>query len=109
MMVLHCIRRFPMTSTTVGLDLARNVFHVADASGCTIDGTRLTRREFLPFFKALSPCLIGIEACATARNRARQVQGLGHEVRLIPPSQVKPCMRRGAKNDSSALLPYVRL
>jgi len=51
------------TPTTVGLDLAKNVFHVhvADASGNAIDCTRLTRRELLPFFKTLPPCLVGIE------------------------------------------------
>tara|TARA_R100001377_G_C3142205_1_gene93120 strand:+ start:194 stop:427 length:234 start_codon:yes stop_codon:yes gene_type:complete len=65
MMVPRCIRSFAMTPTptTVGLDLAKNVFHVhvADASGNAIDCTRLTRRELLPFFKTLPPCLVGIE------------------------------------------------
>ncbi len=76
-----------MTPTTVGLDLAKNVFHVhvADAYGATIDSKRLTRRELLPFFKSLSACLVGIEACATAHNWARRLQGFGHDVRLIPP------------------------
>lgn len=92
-----------MTPTTVDLDLAKNVFHVhvADASGCTIDSKRLSRRELLPFFETLTACLIGIEACATAHNWARQLQGLGHEVRLIPPGYVKPYVRRGAKNDAA--------
>lgn len=59
-----------MTPATVGLDLAKNVFHVhvADAFSKTLDSKRLTRRDLLPFFKALPPCLIGIEACATAHN-----------------------------------------
>ncbi|MEL6682218.1 MAG: IS110 family transposase, partial [Pseudomonadota bacterium] len=92
-----------MTPTTVGLDLAKNVFHVhvADALGHTIDSKKLARRELLPFFEALPPCLIGIEACATAHNWARQLQGFGHDVRLIPPGYVKPFVRRGAKNDAS--------
>ena len=66
-----------MTPTTVGLDLAKNVFHVhvADATGRAIESKRLTRRELLPFFKALPPCLIGIEACATAHNWAPTVIG----------------------------------
>lgn len=92
-----------MNPATVGLDLAKNVFHVhvADASGRTLDSKRLKRRELLPFFKALPSCLIGIEACATAHNWARQLQGLGHDVRLIPPGYVKPFVRRGAKNDAT--------
>ncbi|MEO0712303.1 MAG: IS110 family transposase [Pseudomonadota bacterium] len=92
-----------MTPATVGLDLAKSVFHVhvVDASGCTIDSRRLTRRELPPFFEASSACLIGIEACATAHNWARQLQRLGHDVRLIPPGYVKPYVRRGAKNDAA--------
>jgi len=92
-----------MTPATVGLDLAKNVFHVhvTDASGRTLDSKRLTRRELLPFFKALPPCLVGIEACATAHNWARQLLGVGHDVRLIPPGYVKPFVRRGAKNDAT--------
>lgn len=92
-----------MTATTVGLDLAKNVFHVhvADATGATLDTRRLTRRELLPFFEALPRCLVGLEACATAHNWARQLQRLGHDVRLIPPGYVKPYVRRGAKNDAA--------
>lgn len=85
-----------MTPTTAGLDLAKNVFHVhvADESGKAIESRRLKRKELLPFFKALSPCLIGIEACATAHNWARQLSEIGHDVRLIPPGYVKPFVRR---------------
>jgi transposase len=92
-----------MTPAVIGLDLAKNIFHVhiADVSGRTLDSKRLTRRELLPFFESLSSCLIGIEACATAHNWARQLQGFGHDVRLIPPGYVKPYVRRGAKNDAS--------
>lgn len=92
-----------MTPTTVGLDLAKNLFHVhvADATGRAIESKRLTRRELLPFFKALPPCLIGIEACATAHNWARQLLEIGHDVRLILPGHVKPFVRRGAKNDAT--------
>lgn len=81
-----------MNPATVGLDLAKNVFHVhvGDAFGKTLDSKRLTRRDLLPFFKALPSCLIGIEACATAHDWARQLQELGHNVRLIPPAYVKP-------------------
>lgn len=92
-----------MTPATVGLDLAKNVFHVhvADASGRALDSKRLTRRELLPFFEALPSCLIGIEACATAHNWARRLLELGHDVRLIPPGYVKPFVRRGAKDDAT--------
>ena len=92
-----------MNPATVGLDLAKNVFHVhvADALGKTLDSKRLARRDLLPFFKALPSCLIGIEACATAHNWARQLQELGHNVRLVPPAYVKPFVRRGAKNDAT--------
>ncbi len=92
-----------MTPSTVGLDLAKNVFHVhvADVSGKTICSKRLTRRNVMPFFKDLPPCLIGIEACATAHNWARQLLEIGHEVRLMPPGYVKPFVRRGAKNDAT--------
>lgn len=92
-----------MTPSTVGLDLAKNVFnvHVADASGGTISSQRLTRREMMFFFEAFSRCSIGIEACATAHNWARQLRGLGHDARLIPPGYDKPYVRRGAKNDTA--------
>lgn len=92
-----------MTPTTVGLDLAKNVFHVhvADASGSVIASQRLTRRDLLPFFEALPACLVGIEACATAHNWARRLQAIGHDVRLISPDHVKPYVRRGAKNDAT--------
>lgn len=92
-----------MTPTTVGLDLAKNVFyvHVADAAGHTIDSKKLTRCGLLPFFEGLPSCLIGIEACASAHNWARQLEVLGYDVRLIPPGYVKPFVRRGAKNDAS--------
>lgn len=92
-----------MTPAVVGLDLAKNVFHVhvSDASGATIASKRLTRRELLAFFEALPACLVGIEACATAHNWARQLQRFGHDVRLIPPGYVKPYVRRGAKNDAT--------
>ena len=92
-----------MTPTTIGLDLAKNVFHVhvADAAGHTICSKRFSRRELLRFFKSLPPCLIGMEACATAHNWARQLLEFGHDVKLIAPNYVKPYVRRGAKNDAA--------
>ncbi len=92
-----------MTPTVIGLDLAKNIFHVhvVDTSGAAIASKRLTRRELLPFFEAMPPCLVGIEACATAHNWARRLALFGHDVRLIPPAYVKPYVRRGAKNDAA--------
>lgn len=92
-----------MTPTSVGLDIAKNVFHVhvADASGSLVSSQRLTRQNLLPFFEALPPCLVGIEACATGHNWARRLQALRHDVRLIAPEHVKPYVRRGAKNDAT--------
>ena len=89
-----------MKVTTVGLDLAKNVFqvHGVDAEGRVVLRKRLRRVELIPFFANLSPCLIGIEACATAHHWARELKDLGHEVKLMPPAYVKPYIKRG-KND----------
>jgi transposase len=61
---------------------------------------QLRRSRILPFFEKLPPCLVGIEACATAHHWARQLIGLGHEVKLMPAHYVKPYVKRG-KNDAS--------
>lgn len=92
-----------MEIATIGLDLAKHVFHVhaADGSGEAVLRRRLSRRELLPFFASVRPCLVGIEACATAHHWARQLRAQGHDMRLIPPAYVKPYVRRGAKNDAS--------
>ena len=67
--------------TTIGLDLAKNVFqvHGVDAEGNVVVRRQLRRSRVLPFFKALAPCLVGIEACATAHHWARQLIELGFE------------------------------
>lgn len=85
---------------TVGLDIAKSVFqvHGIDAAGAVIIQRRLSRSRLLPFFEKLPSCLIGIEACATAHYWARQLKGLGHQVRLLPPAYVKPYVKR-QKND----------
>ncbi|UVK48322.1 IS110 family transposase (plasmid) [Mesorhizobium sp. AR07] len=90
-----------MTITTIGLDLAKSVFqaHGVDESGATILVKRLHRKQMLPFFSKLSPCLIGVEACGTAHYWARTLAAMGHEVRLIPPSYVKAYVKRG-KSDA---------
>ena len=87
---------------TIGLDLAKNVFqvHGIDAAGKVVICRQLRRSQVLPFFKKLGPCLIGMEACATAHHWARQLTGLGFEVKLMPPHYVKPYVKRG-KNDAA--------
>jgi transposase len=92
-----------MHAATIGLDLAKHVFHVhaIDAQGVVLVRRRLRRGEVLSFFKAIQPCLVAMEACATAHFWARQISDMGHQVRLIPPAYVKPFVRRGAKNDAS--------
>ena len=90
-----------MQVSTIGLDLAKRVFHVhgVDAAGAVVVCKRLRRSEVLRFFAKLSPCLVGMEACASAHYWARELVALGHEVRLLPPSYVKPYVKRG-KNDA---------
>ena len=77
-----------MTITTIGLDLAKNIFQV---HGVTDEGTiafnkPLRRARVLPFFAKLEPCLIGIEACSSAHYWSRELTALGHDVKLMPPS-----------------------
>jgi transposase len=79
------------TITTIGLDIAKSVFqvHGVDAGGHVIVRRQLKRRYVLTFFQKLSPCLVGIEACASSHHWSRELQALGHTVRLIPPAYVK--------------------
>ncbi len=90
-----------MQVTTVGLDLAKNIFQV---HGIAADGTvafnkSLRRAQLLQFFEALEPCLIGMEACGSSHHWARQFRKLGHEVRLMPAMYVKAYVKRG-KSDA---------
>ena len=87
--------------TTIGLDLAKMIFqvHGADEDGRPVVRKKLRRGQMLGFFASLSPCLIGMEACGSAHYWARELQGLGHEVRLIPPQYVKPFVKTN-KNDA---------
>ena len=75
------------TITTVGLDIAKSVFqvHGVDAAGQVVIRRQLKRRAVLAFFQKLPPCLIGIEACASSHHWSRELQALGHTVRLMPP------------------------
>ena len=87
-------------TTTIGLDIAKSVFqvHGIDAEGKVIIRRQLKRRYVLALFQKLPPCLIGIEACASSHHWSRQLQALGHSVRLMPPAYVKPYVKR-QKND----------
>ena len=87
---------------TIGVDLAKNVFqiHGVDAEGSVVFRRQLRRSRMLPFFKKQPPCLVGMEACATAHHWARQLIELGHEVKLMPPHYVKPYVKRN-KNDAA--------
>lgn len=87
--------------TTIGLDIAKNVFHAhgADARGQGVFSKRLSRAKLLGFFAAQPPCLVALEACGGAHHWARELMALGHEVRLIPPAYVKPFVKRH-KNDA---------
>jgi len=88
--------------TTIGLDIAKSVFqvHGVDAQGNVAVRRQLKRRQVLPFFKKLSTCLVGIEACATSHHWSRELQAHGHTVRLMPPAYVKPYLKR-QKNDAA--------
>ena len=90
------------TIATIGLDIAKSVFqvHGVDAGGQMVIRRQLKRRSVLTFFQKLSPCLVGIEACASSRHWSRELQALGHTVRLMPPAYVKPYVKR-QKNDAT--------
>jgi transposase len=91
-----------MQITTIGLDIAKNVFqvHGIDAKEKVVVRKQLRRSQVIAFFKALPPCLIGMEACATAHYWARELRKLGHEVRLMPAKDVKAYLKRN-KNDAA--------
>ena len=87
---------------TIGLDIAKSVFqvHGVDANGQVVVRRKLKRRYVLAFFQKVRPCLVGMEACATSHYWSRELQALGHRVRLMPPSYVKPYVKR-QKNDAA--------
>ena len=91
-----------MQITTIGLDIAKNVFqvHGIDAAEKVVVRKQLRRGQVIAFFKALAPCLIGMEACATAHYWARELTKLGHQVRLMPAKDVKAYVKRN-KNDAA--------
>jgi transposase len=74
--------------------------HGVDAAEKLVLKKQLRRSQLLEFFSKLSPCLIGMEACATSHQWARELKKLGHDVRLMPASYVKAYVKRG-KNDAA--------
>ena len=91
-----------MNIATIGLDLAKHWFqiHGVDKHGQTVVRRKLRRSEVMAYFGSLEPCLVGMEACATAHHWARELAALGHEVRLMPPGYVKAYVKRN-KNDAA--------
>lgn len=93
-----------MQVTTIGLDLAKNVFQV---HGITEDGTvafnrSLRRAQMMSFFEKLEPCLVGMEACGSSHYWARELSKMGHAVKLIAPIYVKPYVKRGKSDAADA-------
>lgn len=86
-----------MQITTVGLDLAKNVFqvHGANAHGKAVLRKKLRREQVAAFFANLPPCLVGMEACGSAHHWARKLQAMGHTVKLMAPQFVKPYVSNG--------------
>lgn len=93
-----------MEITTIGLDLAKNVFqiHAIDANGMPVIRKAIRRSQMLAFFRELPPCLVGMEACGSSHYWARQLTELGHDVRMMPPAYVKPYIKRGKTDAADA-------
>jgi flavin-binding protein dodecin len=96
---------FDMQVTTIGLDIAKNVFqvHGIDAVEKVVVRKQLWRSQVLEFFKALLPCLVGMEACATAHYWARELTKLGHQVRLMPAKDVKAYVNPVAEKQTESV------
>ena len=88
--------------TTIGLDLAKNVFqvHAVGAAGQVLVRRQVRRGELLKFFEKLSPCLVGMEACGTSHYWTREIAAFGHTVKMMPPIYVKPYVKR-SKTDAA--------
>ena len=93
-----------MQVTTLGIDLAKNVFqvHGVDAAGKVVITKKLRRSQVLPLFEGLPRCLIGMEACATSHHWARELKTLGHDVRVMPASYVKAYVKRNKSDAADA-------
>ena len=98
--------------STIGLDIAKSIFqiHGVDVDGAVVIRKRVRRAKVSEFFSALPPCLVGIEACPSAHHWSRQLQVLGHAVKLMPPSYVKAYLKRSKNdaNDAAAICEAVR-
>lgn len=90
--------------SVIGLDIAKSVFqiHGIDENGAVVVRRQLRRGQMLSYFAGLSPCLIGLEACATGHHWGRELRALGHDVRLIPPQYVKPYVKRNKTDAADA-------
>ena len=88
--------------STISLDIAKAVFqvHGVDGAGAVVIRKRISRSKMLEFFAAFPLCLVGIEACPSAHHWGRELQGLSHTVKLMPPSYVKAYLKR-SKNDAN--------
>ncbi|WP_373414651.1 IS110 family transposase [Ensifer aridi] len=88
--------------SVVGLDIAKSVFqvHAADNFGRPVIRRKLKREEVESFFRALTPCLVGLEACPGSHFWARLLRDMGHDVRLLPAQYVKPYVKTN-KNDAA--------
>ena len=91
-----------MKVTTIGLDLAKNVFqvHGSDAHGVAVLRKQLRRAQLSEFFAQQPPCIVAMEACGGAHYWGRKLRALGHEVRLMAPQYVKPYVK-SQKNDAA--------
>jgi len=88
--------------STISLDIAKAVFqvHGVDGAGAVVIRKRISRTKMLEFFAAFPLCRVGIEACPSAHHWGRELQGLSHTVKLMPPSYVKAYLKR-SKNDAN--------
>lgn len=106
------VRGSNMNVTTLGIDLAKRVFHVhgEDARGNVVVRKQLSRKKLPEFLGNLSPCLIGMEACGGAHYWAREIRKLGHDTRLMAPQYVKPYVKTNKNdyNDAEAICEAVR-
>ncbi len=100
--IIQFKRKSKMNITTLGIDLAKNIFqlHGTDDKGNTVLRKRLTRAKLAEFVANLPPCLIGLEACGSAHYWSRKFQAMGHQVKLMAPQFVKPYIKSN-KNDSN--------
>jgi Transposase len=86
--------------STIGLDIAKSVFQVHGVDVAGAIRKHVSRAKLLEYFGEVPPCLVGIEACPSARHWGRELQRLGHTISLIAPGYVKAYLKRG-KNDAN--------